>query len=256
MHHRFGYVFIALFSLYPILNSIVMTTPILAVSGLGVAFGKQEILRDVSFSLSPGESLALIGPNGSGKSVLLRALIGSVPSSGLIQWADDVRIGYVPQRIDLERSLPLTLHDFLMTKVRLLSLPHAAIHAALRVVRLHPVTLSTKLVHLSGGQFQRALIAFALLGEPNVLLFDEPTTGVDAPREEQIYDTIHRLQDERQLTLILVSHDLSLVYRSATSVLCLNKRVVCYGIPQRVLTSENLSALYGERVLYHHDHDH
>ncbi len=236
--------------------SIIMASPILTVSGLHVALQGQQILRDVSFTLARGESLALIGPNGSGKTVLLRALIGVLPSSGVILWAKDVRLGYVPQRIDLERSLPLTFHDFLMTKVRLLRLPQSAIPDALHVVRLPMAVLPKKLGQLSGGQLQRALIAFALLGEPNVLLFDEPTTGVDLPREEQIYDTIHRLQDERQLTLMLVSHDLSLVYRYATSVMCLNRSIVCYGMPQQVLTSENLSALYGERVLYHHDHDH
>lgn len=233
-----------------------MATPILTVTNLGVVFGRQRALHDISFTLSRGESLALIGPNGSGKTVLLRSLIGAIPSGSAIAWAADAKIGYVPQRIDLERSLPLTLQDFLMTKMRLLGLPHAALLGALHVVRLPVATLPKKLVHLSGGQLQRALIAFALLGEPNVLLFDEPTTGIDFPREEQIYDTIHRLQDERQLTLVLVSHDLNLVYRYATSVLCLNRSVVCYGVPQRVLTSENLSALYGERVLYHHDHDH
>ncbi len=233
-----------------------MSNSILTVSNLGVTLDGQQIIHDVSFALARGESLALIGPNGSGKTVLLRALLGALPSSGTITWANDVKLGYVPQRIDLERSLPLTLSDFLMTKVRLLKLSHNAVADALRVVRLPMAACPKKLGHLSGGQLQRALIAFALLGDPNVLLFDEPTTGVDLPREEQIYDTIHRLQDERQLTLMLVSHDLNLVYRYATSVMCLNRSVVCYGMPQQVLTSENLSALYGERVLYHHDHDH
>lgn len=233
-----------------------MSTALLTVAKLGVTLGGQHILRDVSFTVNPGEACALIGPNGSGKTVLFRALIGAIPYTGMIQWAPHARIGYVPQRIDLERSLPLTLDDFLRTKIHLLRLPNVALSNALHVVRLPDAALPKKLGQLSGGQLQRALIAFALLGEPNVLLFDEPTSGVDFPREEQIYDTIHRLQDERQLTLLLVSHDLNLVYRYATSVLCLNRSVVCYGMPQHVLTSENLSALYGERVLYHHDHDH
>ncbi len=228
---------------------------ILKVSNLSVIFPDQDVLTDISFEVQEGESLAIVGPNGSGKSVLLRALIGAVPYIGLVTWGNGVRIGYVPQRLDLDRSIPLTLGDFLATKIKILGLPKNVAQEALLKVKLDASFLDKKLGFLSGGQFQRALIAFALIGKPNVLLFDEPTSGVDLPREEQIYETLHRLEDEGGLTLILVSHDLSLVYKHSSQVICLNKSLICEGVPQEVLTSETLQKLYGDRVLYHHEHD-
>jgi zinc transport system ATP-binding protein len=228
---------------------------ILKVSNLSVAFPDQEVISDLSFEVSEGESLAIIGPNGSGKSVLLRALVGAVLYTGLVEWANGARIGYVPQKLNLERDLPLTLGDFMNTKIKIVGATQSEALEALSKVKLPASFLSKKLGFLSGGQFQRALIAFALIGKPNVLLFDEPTSGVDLPREEQIYETLHRLQDDGDLTLILVSHDLSLVYKHASQVLCLNKSLVCEGIPQEVLTAETLQKLYGDRVLYHHGHN-
>jgi zinc transport system ATP-binding protein len=109
--------------------------------------------------------------------------------------------------------------------------------------------------HLSGGQFQRGLIAFALLGRPNLILFDEPTASIDQPGEEKIYSLIHRLQEEYSATAIVVSHDLTFVYRYASKVLCLNKQNICFGAPEEALTPENLRKLYGEdSMFYHHTH--
>lgn len=232
-----------------------MTTPILQVKDVEVSFGEKTVISGISFEVLEGETLAIIGPNGAGKTVLFKALIGSLPHKGEVAWSPAARIGYVPQTIDLERSLPLTLGDFLNTKARLLGLPAEEISNALHLVHLPEDLLSHKLGILSGGQLQRGLIAFALLGNPNILLLDEPTAGIDLPREEQIYDTIHRLQDEKGITFILISHDLSLVYSHSTNVLCLNQQVVCHGTPHHVLTPENLQHLYGERVLYHHEHE-
>ncbi len=228
---------------------------VLSVKDLSVAFDGQKVISNVSFEVPEKESLAIIGPNGAGKTVLIRALIGALPHGGTVDWRVGTRIGYVPQRIDLERGLPLTLGDFLLAKARNFEVKMEAILEALSLVHLEPDILNKKLGALSGGQLQRGLIAFALLGNPNVLLFDEPTAGIDLPREEQIYDTIHRLQDKKGLTLILISHDLSLVYSHSTSVLCLNQQIVCHGSPHHVLTPENLKQLYGERVLYHHEHE-
>ena len=108
---------------------------------------------------------------------------------------------------------------------------------------------------LSGGQFQRLLLAFALVDRPSVLLFDEPTAGVDQPGEERLYETIHRLQqEERSLTILLISHELTLVYRYAEAVLCLGREKPCFGPPAEILTPETLAQAYGTAVGFHrHD---
>ncbi len=234
---------------------MIVPHPILSVKNLNVSFDGLPVLDNITFEVGRGETLAVIGPNGAGKTVLFRALIGALPSTGEIQWASDTRIGYVPQKLDIERNVPLSLRDFLKMKMRLSHETNSSLDETLERVHLPPVLLSKRLEDLSSGQFQRALIAFALIGKPNVLLFDEPTASVDAPREEQIYNMIHELQDQYGFTFILTSHDLNIVYRYATQVLCINKEMLCHGIPEDALTIEALQKLYGTQKLYHHLHD-
>src|SRR5262249_10852510 len=144
-----------------------------------------------------------------------------VPYSGEIIWAPHVRIGYVPQKIDADVHLPLTFKDLFAAKCRTLRVPFQDIDEVSARVGLTRELMQTPVGHVSGGQFQRGLVGFALLGEPNVLLLDEPTASIDEPGEEHIYQLIHRLQDEFGLASIMVSHDLSFVFRYATKVLCL-----------------------------------
>lgn len=218
----------------------------LVVDSLGVSFGKTEVLRDLSFAVPDGATMAVIGPNGSGKTALFKTLIGSLPSTGTVTWAEGTRIGYVPQRLDLERDLPLSGRDFLRAKAALVGSSEAEVTRATQLVNLGRDVVQRPIGSLSGGQFQRLLLAFALLGYPNVLLFDEPTTGIDEPGEELLYATVERLQREEQLTLIFISHELSLVYRMAGLVLCLGRRGVhCFGPPRQILTPETLERTYG-----------
>ncbi|MEK9179973.1 MAG: metal ABC transporter ATP-binding protein [Patescibacteria group bacterium] len=225
---------------------------ILAVENLKVAFGDFIALNNLSFKLDAGESLAIIGPNGSGKTVLLRALLHVTPYSGTVRWQKNIKIGYVPQKIEADRHLPLNLRNLLEAKSRVLKIKNGVIEKVVKDVGLDRERLRTPIGHLSGGEFQRALIAFALLGEPNVLLLDEPTASIDIPGEEKIYDLIHRLQDEHNITPVVVSHDLHFVYRYATKVLCLNKSEICFGEPQETLTPEALEKIYGPHKYYHH----
>ena len=225
--------------------------PVLRVENLSVAFGDVEVLRDLSFAVERGSALAVIGPNGSGKTVLFRALIGTVPCRGTVRWAPGTRIGYVPQKLDLERDLPVSGFDLLAAKGSVAGASREEAAQALELVNLPPAAAARPIGALSGGQFQRLLLAVALLGRPDVLLFDEPTAGVDAPGQEQLYEMIRRVQRDRGLTLLLISHELSVVYRHAANVLCLSRERPCFGPPAEVLTPAAIEQLYGAPLGFH-----
>lgn len=228
--------------------------PILKVENLKISFGEQTILENLSFSVGRGESLAIIGPNGSGKTVLLRALLRALPFEGEINWAADVRTGYVPQKIEADRHLPINLKNLLLAKSEILKIPKSEVYSIAEEVGIGSKILNYPIGHLSGGQFQKSLLAFALLGNPNVLLLDEPTASIDLPGEEQIYELVHRLQDKYNMTVIVVSHDLSFVYKYANKVLCLNKTGLCFGPPEESLSARVLEKLYGPHKYFHHFH--
>jgi zinc transport system ATP-binding protein len=228
---------------------------VLLVKNLYVSIEKKSIIENLSFVLAERDALSILGPNGAGKTVLLKALLKLLPYSGEIIWAPVIRIGYVPQKLDADRHLPLTFANLFVAKCKTLKVAIADIKEVSESVGLTKELLGTPVGHLSGGQFQRGLIAFALIGKPNVLLLDEPTAGIDEPGEEHIYELVDRLQDQYELAAIMVSHDLSFVSRYATKVLCLNKQSVCLGTPQEALAPEVLEKLYGAPFgYYHHDH--
>lgn len=227
--------------------------PALQVTGLTVDLDGNSILRDLSFTIAAGSLAAVIGPNGSGKTMLLRALIGAVPHSGTVRWAPGTRIGYVPQKLDIERNLPVTGRDLLAAQARLTGVQSSDILMVLGRVGLTQDILDRLVGAISGGQFQRLLMATALLPRPTMLLLDEPTTGIDEPGQERLNETVLRLQREG-VTVLMVSHDLSVVHRFATHVLCITRDHGCLGVPGGVLTPEMLSEVYGEPVgFFRHD---
>lgn len=226
---------------------------VLRVLHLGVELDGKVIFQDLNFELRDRETLSILGPNGAGKTVLLRALLGLVPCHGQVHWRAGVRIGYVPQRVPLNKELPVTVADFFGMKRT--SLKDVA--GLLSQVGITDGDFpQRRLGILSSGQFQRVLIAWALVNDPNVLLFDEPTAGIDVGGEETIHTLLQRTQCERRLALILVTHDLSVVYGYATNVLCLSNRTSCYGPPRQVLDPKVLQSMYGSEVkFYQHAHD-
>ncbi len=230
--------------------------PILQISNLSVFFGKEAIVDDVSFQVNKGDVLAIIGPNGAGKTTLFKAILGMVSYKGSISWASGIKVGYVPQRMEIETDLPLTVFEFLRLRgTKDFSAEKA--RKAIRAVLLPETILDLGLGEISVGQRQRVLIAWALLGDPDALLFDEPTADIDISGQESIYQLLHHLQDQMNLTVILISHDLNIVYKYAEQVLCLNRKKICFGPPSEVLSPGQMQELYGgHHAFYHHLGEH
>jgi zinc transport system ATP-binding protein len=227
---------------------------VLEVSHVTVRFGATTVLRDLTFGVERGTTLAILGPNGAGKTVLFKALIGALPFEGSIRWAPQTRIGYVPQKLDLERDLPVTGMDFLRARASLSGQDASGISRILSLVGMPDQVARSPIGVMSGGQFQRLLVASALIGAPNVLLLDEPTAGVDEPGQEQLNELVHRLQHDQGLTVLFISHELTVVYRYATTVLCLSRAVACIGAPRTILTPDLLREMYGATEFHVHDH--
>jgi zinc transport system ATP-binding protein len=240
---------------------------ILNVENVAVHFGDQTILENINFHVAKGDVLAVIGPNGAGKSVLFRTLLGLIPYTGKITWNKNVRLGYVPQKAFIEHGFPLTVREFLSLKTKsekeilealasvgiLTGQEHKNPEHETSHIKHH--ILNRRIGVLSGGEFQRVLIAWALIDHPNVLLFDEPTSGIDIGGEETIYNLLGELQKKQDLTIILISHDLNIVYKYANNVICVNKQQICFGEPHTVLDPKELAEIYGGKAsFYNHQH--
>lgn len=226
-------------------------SPLLKVDNISVEIDHQTILDSVSFELRPQEVLAVIGPNGAGKSVLLKTLLGFfTPSKGKIEWAKGIKRGYLPQRFQVDRYLPMTVEEFLNLKPN----PKFTIEKITSLVKMEQLLLKKNLAVISSGQLQKVLLAWSIIDQPQVLLFDEPTENVDIVSQESVYDLLHHLQKELKIATIIVSHDLNVVYRYADQVFCLNRQGLCYGRPLVILTTEKLSEVYGNHGFFEHHH--
>lgn len=231
---------------------------LLQAKGLGVRHGDYVILHGVNFAIEKGEIVTVVGPNGSGKSTLVRALIGlEAATAGQVTRAAGLRIGYVPQRMKVEANLPMTVRRFL-------SLPHrvddAAALRALSRVGVEGVQ-ERQMARLSGGQFQRVLLARAMLSAPDILILDEPTQGLDQPGVAAFYRLLEELRRETGVAVLLVSHDLHVVMSASDRVICLNGHICCEGAPEHVSAAPEYRALFGfgdggVLALYRHVHDH
>lgn len=227
--------------------------PLLQVADVSVTLEGETLIEHISFDVHQGEIVTILGPNGAGKTVLLRTLLGALPHHGTIVWQKNLSIGYVPQRLPYVKEMPLSVRDFFTLKRP----PPVDTGSLLEDVGLAVDIDNKRMGDLSSGQFQRILIAWALAAEPQVLLFDEPTTGIDVTGEETVYGLLSRIHAERNLTMLLITHDLAVVHKLSSTVLCLNRRLVCQGSPIDVLTPSRLHELYGTEVAwYRHRHDH
>lgn len=220
----------------------------------------EPVLHDIDFRIAPGEIVTVVGPNGSGKSSLIRALLGHMPLvAGRIDRREGLRIGYVPQRVQLDRSIPMTVRRFLSLPIWV-----GGKAAADALARTGVAGLETRqLTELSGGQFQRVLLARALLHDPHLLVLDEPTQGLDQPGIVAFYQLIEEVRHQTGAAVLMVSHDLLVVMGASDRVICLNGHICCEGTPQYVGNAPEYRALFGADskgtlALYrhHHDHDH
>lgn len=231
---------------------------LLAAHDISVTLGGDDVLSHVTLAMNAGEIVTILGPNGSGKSTLLRALLGILPlTSGHVTRAPGLRLGYVPQRLSVDRSLPLTVRRFLSLPHRATDQAAAAALARVALQGLGPRQMSA----LSGGQFQRVLLARALLNTPQLLVLDEPTQGLDQPGEAAFYRLIEEVRQDTGAGVLMVSHDLHVVMAASDRVICLNHHICCEGTPRVVSNAPEYRALFGlgtqgALALYQHEHDH
>lgn len=197
---------------------------ILEVNNLKVSFNNHEIIKGLSFDVIRDTTVAIVGPNGSGKTVLFKCLLDLIKYEGMVKWSEDTRIGYVPQKMSVSKDLPLTVLEFLSLKERnLKSINDTLIKVGFKLKAEHVHhdirVLQTRLGSLSGGELQRILMAYALLGDPNVLLLDEPMSGVDIEGEKTFYDLFATLKKDSDLTILFISHDEEIVKKYADQII-------------------------------------
>ncbi len=232
---------------------------ILEAHDVGWQVGGEVILSGVSLTLLESEILTIIGPNGAGKTSLLRVLMGLVaPSSGHVWRRPGLRIGYMPQRLAIDPGLPLDVGRFL----RLAERDPAALAATAAEVGVVGL-LDKPLAAVSGGEFQRVLLARALLRKPQLLVLDEPAQGVDVNGQAELYRLIDAVRRRHRCAVLMISHDLHLVMAATDTVLCLNRHVCCVGKPEVVGAHPEFLHLFGRRAVeglalyaHHHDHEH
>lgn len=233
--------------------------PLVEVNDISLYEGKRLLLEKVSLALRPGEIVSIIGPNGAGKTTLVKAIVGLLnPSQGIIRRAPGLRLGYMPQKLQIDRTLPISVRRFLCLGQQP---DRDSLASVLRQVGVTHV-LDSPLTTISGGEFQRVLLARALLRQPQLLVLDEPVQGVDLVGQAQLYDLIAQIRDTQHCAILLVSHDLNVVMAKTDIVVCLNRHVCCTGDPEKVSRDPAFTALFGTAVrslafyTHHHDHQH
>ncbi len=231
---------------------------LISARNLSVRLDGRDVLENVNFTIEPGEIVTIVGPNGSGKSTFVRALIGAASArKGDVGRREGLKIGYVPQRLEIDPTLPITVARFLGLPVRR---DAVVIRETLARVGLEDIS-TRQMTALSGGQFQRVLLARALLVGPDLLILDEATQGLDQPGVAAFYVLIEKVRREIDCAVLMVSHDLHVVMSASDRVICINGHICCEGTPTMVSAAPEYRALFGlgtqgALALYQHQHDH
>ena len=233
---------------------------LITAANVGVSFSGRAVLQGINLEVKPTKVVSLIGPNGAGKTTLVRVLLGLVAATqGSVISRPGLSVGYMPQRISLHPTLPLTVQRFLsLSKVG----TEAAIRAALELLKIEHLR-EQQIATVSGGELQRILLARALLGNPKLLILDEPAQGVDLAGQAELYQLIGQIRDQNDCGVLMISHDLHLVMSATDEVVCLNHHVCCHGKPEQVSNDPAFLELFGDSVsdglavyTHHHNHEH
>lgn len=234
--------------------------PLIRLARIHISRHGKTILQDVNLTVCAGEIVTLIGPNGAGKSTLVKIALNLLaPDGGTVERRHGLSIGYIPQQIEIDPTLPLTVRRFLKLECR---------HPQTSITNMLAQTgaaglLDSPMQSLSGGEMRRILLARALLRDPDLLIMDEPGTGMDVNGQAELYRLIQGIRERRRCGILLISHDLYMVMAATDRVFCLNRHMCCSGQPEDVRRHPEFLALFGHRVAsqlavyqHHHDHEH
>ena len=232
------------------------------INDLSVSFGQEKILEDVNLHMHCGQLTVLIGRNGAGKTTLLKALLGEIPHGGTVDFLEtetgnhkNLRIGYVPQSLNIEKEIPMTVYDLFasfisrfpvwLSKNRKL---YSKIKEQLSVFSVED-TIDRQIGKLSGGQLQRVMLSIAITPMPDLLILDEPVSGIDENGVRDFYRLVNEMKKKNDVSILLVSHDLDLVRKYADRVILLDHRILCEGTPGEVYADENFIRIFGGGVI-------
>lgn len=229
-----------------------------SLDNIGLKIDGQQIIDKVSLHLNKGEITTLIGPNGGGKTSIARILLGVLqPTSGTIKKDSSIKIGYMPQKIEIDKTIPMTVKDFLTLSTHKIIFDDR-INSL--IVRLKLENILAKQIHdLSGGQMQKVLFLRAIINKPDLLVLDEPTQYMDISATEEFYQIIDEIRESQHCAILLVSHDLHMVMQKTDFVFCVNHHVCCHGSPESVNQNPEYLSLFGNKgalAIYQHHHDH
>lgn len=235
----------------------------LSLNNVSVYYNSSKLpaISGINFSINEGQIVTIIGPNGSGKTTLIKAILSFLPFTGEIKIFDRPqnemlkKIGYVPQRFSFDTSLPITVKEAMQMSLNAHRVKSEVDIAG--IINLFGITpyLNKKLGEVSGGQLQRVLLARSLVTNPSILILDEPEVGIDIGGETTLFRLLKKLVEEKNITVLIASHELDVVFQFSNQVICINKQLICSGKPQEVINNDTLYKLYGMDIsLYHHHH--
>jgi zinc transport system ATP-binding protein len=241
----------------------IQTQPLLCLDNVTVQRNGEKHLDRINLCIIAGEIVTLVGPNGAGKSTLVKTALGLLqPTLGQVIRPKSLIIGYVPQSLELEESMPVTVRRFLSVSQPSGDFKEENLHKTLSLVGA-PELLDRPLKLVSGGEMRRIILARALLKKPDLLILDEPTSGVDVTGQAALYSLIADIRDEYHCGVLLVSHNLHIVMAATDRVICLNRHLCCSGTPEDVRAHPQFVSLFGQHgadtlgiYRHHHDHEH